>query len=263
MPTFQELLNEMNYSVLKPPNKPWEINYTYKNASGTTKVHLHNEYDRNKPTLVFHHGLGSHNQLHLRIFLNGEFENKFNIFSIRASNHESTAAILKNCINNFVNLTATACSSVLAADEIVDFHKNNSSKPIFMVGISLGGVVVSMHYYFFNAADMYFPILAYPNLGEIMINKSHKGFIYNFDKLSKNKTFFESYNIPNDLKKRADRRKIFPVLGRKDELINFKDASKFWRGYKIKAFDVGHYTIALKVGHVRKHILYNVARIRK
>ena len=262
IPTFQEILNEMNYSVLKPPNKPWEINYTYKNSSGTTKVHLHDEFDPKKPTLVFHHGLGSRNQLHLKVFLNGDFVDKFNVFSIRASNHESSAALLKNCINNFTNLAATTCSSVLATDEVVDFHKNNSSKPIFMVGFSWGGVVASMHYYFFNAADMYFPILAYPNFGKIMINKSHKGFIYNFDKISKNRTFFDSFDIPKELKKRADKRKIFPVLGKKDELIRFQDAAKSWKGYKLKTFDVGHYTIALKVNDIRKHILYNVARIR-
>lgn len=263
IPTFQEILNEINYSVLKPPNKPWEINYTYKNSSGTTKVHLFNEYELNKPTLIFHHGLGSRNQLHLKIFLNEDIVKRFNIFSIRASNHESTAALLKNCINNFTNLATTTCASVLATDEVVDFHKNNSSRPVFMVGLSLGGVVTCMHYYFFNAADMYFPILAYPNVGEIVIHKSHKGFIYNFDKISKNRTFFDSFNIPKELKDRASRRKILPVLGKKDELINYDDASKFWKGYKLKTFDVGHYTIALKVNEIRKHVLYNVARIRK
>jgi hypothetical protein len=263
IPTFQEMLNEINYSVLKPPNKPWEINYTYKDSSGTTKVHLHNEYDPDKPTLIFHHGLASRNNLHLKLFLNGEFEKKFNIFSIRASNHESTVTLIKNCLNNFTNIASTICASVLAVDEVVDFHNNNSSKPVFVVGFSMGGTIASLHHFFFNAADMYFPLLAYPNFGEIMIHRSHKGFIYNYDKIVKNKTFFKCFDIPKNLKKRTNRRKAFPVLGKKDELVNFQEASRFWRGYKLKTFDVGHYTIALKAGHVRNHILYNVARIRK
>ena len=256
---FQEILNKINYSVLKLPNKPWEINYTYNSSSGTTRVHLHNEYLPEKPTLIFHHGIASRNQLHLKVFLNEDFVNKFNIFSIRASNHESTVKVLNSCINNFTNLAATTCASVLAADEIVDFHKNNSSKPVIMVGLSLGGAVVSLHYFFFNAADLYFPILAYPNFGEIMIRKSHKGFIHKYEKMAKNKSLFDCFDIPKELKNRSDKNKVFPILGKQDELINYKGASKFWRGYQLKSFDVGHYTIILKINEIRKYILSNIS----
>ena len=261
IPSFQEIINEINYSVIKLPNKPWEINYNFKDASGTTKVHLYNEYDPDKPTLIFHHGLASRNQLHLKVFLNDEFLQKFNVFSIRASNHESTSKVLRSCINNFTNLAATTCGSVLAVDEIVDFHKNNSLKPVIMVGFSLGGVVASLHYFFFNAADLYFPLLAYPNFGEILIRKSHKGYIYNYDEIVKNKSFLKCFDIPKDMKERAEKNKIFPILGKEDELINYKDASKFWKGYKVQSFDVGHHTIAFKINHIRKFILSNFTRI--
>lgn len=263
IPSFQEIINEINYSVLKLPNKPWEINYTYKNSSGTTKVHLYNEYKSGKPTLIFHHGLASRNQLHLKVFLNEELVEKFNIFSIRASNHESTAKVLNSCINNFTNFAATACASVLAADEVADFHKNNSSKPVIMVGLSLGGAVVSLHHFFFNAADLYFPILAYPNFGEIMIHKFHKGFIHDYETISKNKSLFDCLDIPKELKKRSDKNKVFPMLGKQDEFINYKDASKFWSGYKFKTFEVGHYTIALKINEIRNFILSNFENIKR
>jgi predicted esterase len=259
IPSFQEIINKINYSVLKPPNRPWEINYSFGKSSGTTKVFLNNEYDPKRPTLVFHHGLASRNQLHLKLFLNDEILEKSNVFSIRASNHESTLAVLKNCINNFTNLATTTCASVLAADEIVDFHKNNSTKPIILVGFSLGGTVASLHYYFFNAADHYFPILAFPDFGKIIMHKSHKSFIYNYNKLSKNKSLINCFNIPEQLKKRNNKNKVFPIIGKQDELVNYKDASKFWKGYKVKTFDVGHYTIVLKINEVRKYIMSNIS----
>ena len=128
-----------------------------------------------------------------------------------------------------------------------------------MVGLSLGGAVISLHYFFFNAADVYFPILAYPNFGEIMIRKSHKGFIHKYEKMSKNKSLFDCFDIPKELKNRSDKNKVFPILGSQDELINYKGASKFWRGYQLKSFDVGHYTIVLKVNEIRKYILSNIS----
>ena len=48
VPTFQEILNNINYSVLKLPNQPWEINYSYKNSQGVTKVNLHNKFNKKR-----------------------------------------------------------------------------------------------------------------------------------------------------------------------------------------------------------------------
>jgi len=44
-------------------------------------------------------------------------------------------------------------------------------------------------------------------------------------------------------------------LGSNDELIDFKDAQKFWKGYKTKTFNTGHFSIALKIGEIRNYIL--------
>ena len=80
--------------------------------------------------------------------------------------------------------------------------------------------------------------------------------------MAKNKSLFDCFNIPQELKNRADKNKVFPIVGKQDELINFKDASKFWKGYKLKTFDVGHYTIVCKINEVRKYVLSNFTNLK-
>ncbi|MBU0569810.1 hypothetical protein KKB40_03440, partial [Patescibacteria group bacterium] len=191
VPTFQQILNNINYSVLKLPNQPWEISYSYKNSHGITKVNLHNKYNKNKPSMVFHHGLGTINRpgLQLRLMADAKIKSKFNLFSIRASNHESSQKIIKSCINNFTNITSTLCASILAVNEVVNFHKNNSKAKIAIVGFSLGGVVTSLHHFYYNTADYYFPVISYPNIGSALIKTGKfKHLVKNYEKVKKNKS---------------------------------------------------------------------------
>ena len=149
------------------------------------------------------------------------------------------------------------CGSVLAVNEIVDFHRNNSNKDIVVTGVSLGGVITSLHYFYFCSANYYFPIIAYPDFGEILLSKNLKEFIANFELLKRNKSIIKSYRIPKRLEKKPQE-KILPILAKEDELISYAKARKFWKGYSTKTLDIGHNTIVIKTDEIRKTILSKV-----
>jgi len=145
----------------------------------------------------------------------------------------------------------------LAIDEVVDTHRNNSDQKIALAGVSLGGTIAALHYFYYNSADYYFPIISYPNFGEIILDKNIKEFITNYNKVSKNKSIQRSFRIPKELMNKP-KNKIVPILANSDELINFKNASLFWNGYEMVNFNVGHNTIFVKMEEIRKLILNKV-----
>ena len=166
IPSFSHILKKTSYSVIRIPNQPWEVRFNFKKTRGVTKIFLHNKYDSGKPSLIFHHGLASSKNTELKVFLNSIFLDKFNVFSIKAANHDSLRQVIRQCVNKFMNLATTTCASVIAINEIVNFIRDNSDKPIFVVGLSMGGIVTGLHYFYFGTANFYFPIIAYPNFGE-------------------------------------------------------------------------------------------------
>ncbi|KKQ41326.1 MAG: hypothetical protein US60_C0043G0009 [Microgenomates group bacterium GW2011_GWC1_37_8] len=254
IPSFQDLLNYISFGVYKLPGKPWELKYTYKDIRGTTKILLHNEYNPGRPTLIFHHGLGILNQIQLKVFTNDILIKKFNIFSIKAANHASQKEIRSKCLNSFMNLALTITASVLAMDEIINFNKNNSNKKTIVVGVSLGGIVASLHYFYFNSADLYFPIIAYPNLGEIILNINLKDLVANYKIFTKNKSLKKSFTIPESLKNKP-KSKIFPIIAEHDEIMEFNKAKRFWNDYNLTVYETGHYSIFIKIKEIRKLIV--------
>ena len=255
--TFTRVLNSINYSVVKLPGKHWEIRYSFQKSEGITKIYLHNDFLTQRPSIIFHHGLGRLNPLHLKVFANKVLMEKFNVFSVKAAHHDSIDDVRKKFLNNFTNMLAAICSSTLAIDEIVDTHRNNSDQKVIVAGVSLGGTVTALHYFYFDSADFYFPIVSYPNFGEILVDRNIKEFVVNYEMLSKNKSIPKSFSIPKRLTNRP-KGKIFPVLADSDELINFEKASEFWKGYEVTNFNVGHNTIFIKADEIRKLILSKV-----
>jgi len=82
VPTFQEILNNINFSIIRLPGKPWQIKYKYKDSEGITNIYLHNEYLTERPSIIFHHGLGRLNPIHLRLFANKVFLEKFRFWQL-------------------------------------------------------------------------------------------------------------------------------------------------------------------------------------
>jgi len=242
---FIKVLSEINFQTETKLNT-WFFKHNYKGSSGVTKVIFHNNFDSEKPTFIFHHGIGeSIHPLHLKALTNALFRNKFNTITIRACNHDSIKEVLTKYINDFHNLTSSMASSVTAIEKVIQFHKNLSNEKVIVAGVSLGGIIASLHYFSFQSSDLYFPIIAYSDFSKIFLHKSYKSIIKNFDLLKKNKSIINCFSTSSKHKKN-NKDIIYPILGEYDTMVDYTDSIKFWESYNTTVFDVGHHSIFLK-----------------
>lgn len=254
-PTFLEILNDLPYTFDNKGKKKWKLEYEYKEAKGVTVAQLlSKKYSPNKPTLVFHHGLGDvKGNVQARILSNGEFFELFNVISIKAAHHNGVKDFKRNCMNTFLNFTVSNAASVHIMEEMRKVHNNLSEKPTVITGFSMGGVLSSWHYLFFNTAEFYFPIISYPEFSEIIFAPEHKAAINQYEKRIKNKSYTDCYKVPEELKdKQKDNVVVF--LGINDEIIFYDRAKKYWEGFKVHSYPVGHFSIVLKMSEIRKEI---------
>jgi predicted esterase YcpF (UPF0227 family) len=252
---FRNVLNNIKFNTEITNNK-WSLKYDYKGSTGTTKIIFQNDFVSKKPTFIFHHGIAeSVHPIHLKALANKDFHNRFNIITIRASNHNSGKDVFFKFLANFNNLTSSIATSVKATEAALQFHNNLTNNKSVICGVSLGGVVASLHYFHFGSANFYFPTLAYPNFREILLHPSNKNLIKNYELLCKNKSIKKCFKLSYK-DKRKRRNIIYPILGEYDNIIDYTQTSKFWRGYKISTFSTGHHSIFLKRKQIRE-LIYN------
>lgn len=253
-PDFRKILNHTNYKVEKPKGSYWKLKYNYENHSGTTQILFRNGFDSTRPTFLYHHGLGDPVPgLQLRTVIDPNKHNKYNLILIKAANHNRTKTLSLECTSSFGRLASTFCASIIAVNEVVNYHKSQSRKPIILTGISIGGMVISHHHFLHTTADYYFPIISYPNIGEILMDPVYKNIVANQQKLRNNKSIKKCFEIPKELKNKP-KSKIYPVIGRYDNLVNYQKSKKFWRGYKVKTIPTGHYSVFTAGEDIRDYI---------
>lgn len=256
-PSFDTVLKNIKIEIIRLPNQPWYLQYKFKNSHGEVRVYLHGDFRKDRPTFIYHHGIGEiYHPLQIKLIFEKSFIGKFNFFSIKTSHHENIKQIINNYINNFTNMTCGVAGSLLALDEVVNLHKSICNTPTVACGISLGGIVTSLHYYFYGTCDFYFPLAAFPDLPKILLNSTYKPFVDNQDLLGKNKSFLNSFEVPNPTAQRHA--KIFPILGKYDATVNYQDAKNWWRGQRILSLDTGHSSIFVKGKEIQSYILSKI-----
>lgn len=251
---FKSVLNDTTTSIdLK--DKEWMLTTDYKGEKRSATILLLNDYNPTKPTLIYHHGAGSTHPIRdFNLILGDEFKQKFNVFIVWAQYHHSKKEYLEKSVDSFLHHQQTFVGSVLAYEEITKFHKSRSDKKVIATGSSMGGIVSSLHALYFGTADYYFPIVAYPNVGEIFLSDAYKYAVKDIEQKRANKTYSISFDIKhydNSLTK-----KVFPILGTKDKVVKSDIAIKFWedRGFTVTKFPYGHFTPGIKRLEIRKLI---------
>lgn len=259
---FSYILQNITLKKYFTPNFPWEISYRFKESQGTVKIHLHNKFDPEKPSIIYHHGIGEiYHPAQIHFVFNQSFLENFNVFSIKASHHESVGEVINSYINNLTNFNSGIAGSYYAFDEVIRLHHEMSQKPVIACGVSLGGIIASLHYYLEGSADLYFPIISHPDLSKIILDPTHKSVIRNQELLKKNASLKTCYKIPSNLMSRP-KVKIFPILGRLDLTVNFEDAQKLWSGYQVLTLDTGHSSIFFRRNEIQSYILSKIPDLK-
>lgn len=252
---FPKIIKETSYIIEKRNYKLWLLNYKYNNIAGCAKIHFVNTYNRDKPTIVFHHGfLGTKHLTHLPIITTLDTFKLFNVISIALNAHQSLTDIRDKGMNNFLNAVLSVAGSVLAYEESLKFHRLNSDKKSIATGVSLGGIVTSWHYFLFNTADIYIPIAAFPDVGELLLQSQLKGLVYNFEQLEHNKSYLDCFNVPNEIKDKK-KEKIFPILATKDDTVSYDVAKEFWKGYNTYELESGHFSLITYRHEINKFMM--------
>jgi hypothetical protein len=251
---FSDVLGSMTTKLEKGESK-WTLTTSYQGDSRPTTIFLLNGFDAQKPSLIYHHGAGSTKPLRDFNFIFGQgFPSKFNVFIVHAQYHASKQEYLNNSVDSFLHNQETFAGSVLAYEEIVKYHHSQSKQMITATGSSMGGIVSSLHAFYFGSADYYFPLVAYPNVGEIFMGDAYKTAVADWESKRQNESYQNSFTIKQINPEL--RSKVFPILGSADHIVPFERSSKFWQdnGFSIKVFPYGHFTPGIAGREIRSFI---------
>lgn len=260
---FKSVLTNIDTKLDKVSSLQWALNCKYNPTQEirVTKFFLHNKFNSKKPSIIFHHTVGERNyNKSMQFILGKNFLQNFNIFSIKAQYHDTKKNLLNNAFDSFLHQQQTFSGSVLAMEEIIKIHKSATTKPIFVIGASMGGIITSLHAFHFNTANMYFPLVSYPNAGEIALSNSYEHAVVGWQTKKNNQAYLKSFCIdPNKLKKLTN--KIFPILGEKDSIILFDKATKFWKDFEVLSFPYGHLTPLIKSKEIQSYIKSKINKV--
>ena len=254
---FSTVLHQVKTSLIRKTPLHWILACTYTNETRETHIYLRRPFDPAKPSLIFHHPSGETNHAFaFNVILGRTIDLRCNVFLIKAQKHNSTNEFLSECVDTFLHHQLTFAGSTLAAQAIVTYHREHAKTKIVVSGASMGGIVTTMHAYFFGTADYYVPLAAYPNVGEIFLGNSYKYGVSNWRELRTRASYLRSFDLPGALNSSLATR-IRPILGRYDKIVLFTHAGKFWKqkGVSFSAFPYGHFTPAIKRHEVQQIIL--------
>lgn len=251
---FSEVLKNCNVKVV-PSSDRWSILTQYNDEERPTAVILLTLFDRKKPSIIFHHGAGSTSPVRdFNLIFGHECKAKYNVFIVWAQYHASKKEYLQRSVDSFSHHQQTFAGSVLAYEEIVKYHRLRSKLPIVATGSSMGGIVSSLHAFHFGTADYYFPIVAYPNVGEIFLGNAYKTVVDPWQNKQTNQTYFDSFKIesvnPSLIKK------LTPIIGMNDKIVPSDKAVGFWEGngFQVKKYPYGHFTPAIVSREIRRMV---------
>ncbi|MBD3280171.1 hypothetical protein GF389_01440 [Candidatus Dojkabacteria bacterium] len=252
-PTFKNLLNNVDSTFTKEDGNftEFELSVKYSNEPiRITKASLLNKsYGKNKPNLIFHHGAGEIGKIStVSILVNRKIKQKFNVFFIRAAHHKSRKDYLRNCQSSFLKWMLTFIGSTLIVEELLKVVPGKT----IVSGISMGGIVSTLHFLEFNSVQYYVPLLGYNDVPKIFLESyAFSNSIDKRDERVRNASLMNSFSYKNRLSEK-NKDKVIPILGKFDKFIDYDAASKFWEGYQVRVFDVGHSSILVKRKQIRK-----------
>lgn len=255
---FASVIKKVSTKLRTDSPTHWTLLCSYEGETRETQIFLLRPFDKTMPSLVFHHPSGETNHAFAYNFICGKtISSRFNVFLIKAQKHSSTGEFLRECVDSFLHHQLTFAGSALAADAIVSYHKKHSTKPIIVSGASMGGIVATLHAYFFGTADYYLPLVAYPNVGEIFCGDSYRYGMADWENKRIDKGYRESFSLSRPFPASVAKR-ILPILGIHDRIVTFEKASAFWKSHNIpfRSYPYGHFTPAIMRREVQKLLLH-------
>lgn len=209
------------------------------------------------PTIIYHHGAaeGSYDRSFKSILARKMTMIKANIIGIQAIFNHSNREFMES-IGTLSNYVLLLSSSTALIEHIIRKLTPPGSGKYIVTGTSLGGFITNLHACFFNSADVYLPLLAGARLGDVFTHSAYSlvtsSKIQNCpEKIHKVLNFDQKF-------RKCNQEKIFPVLGKYDQIIIYDVHKQDFLEKNIKTIPYGHASGATKFDFLRAHILEHV-----
>lgn len=260
-PSYAEHLRAM---TLELPNIEREGFYelTAKTLVGELKVGFHVAQWKGEgfPAIIYHHG-NNERPFNYGFFSINTFkwilfsrkdEIAANMISLRAAFHQNLREYLGRLrkLSHFVAMMAV---SVMLIEKLVSYLREKKIGCILVAGMSLGGFVTNLHRTYFSSADVYVPLLAGTQLGDLFLESAFKKILSPLARKNFS-TIRKILNFEADFMKVEDDN-VFPLLAGYDQIVNYKEQKKCYGSRPIAVIEKGHISAVLERAKLRQHFL--------
>lgn len=208
----------------------------------------------NYSTIIYHHGAaeGWFDYSFKKIFPAKKIDIPANLIVIRAPFNKSNKEFMEN-IKHLSNYVAMLAVSVKLTELLVQYNKEIGVPCVVVTGVSLGGIVTNLHHTFLNSADLYKPLFGGVEVAEVFLNSAYAKIADSLAKENPEK-IREILNF-NKAFENVDKRNVFPILGRHDQIFKFEREKKYFTNGSLVVLEKGHATGATAFKELREHIL--------
>lgn len=144
-------------------------------------------------------------------------------------------------------------ASVSVAEYLIRYFKQRVNGTVALAGISLGGWVTNLHRAYFNTADVYIPIMAGADVGDVFI-RSVYGRLADRRVREQPDSVNKTLNFAEEFKQVRDDN-VYPLLARYDQYIRYDVQKSCFGNRDIAVIENGHITGALNSDALREHIM--------
>ncbi len=213
------------------------------------------------PTIIYHHGnqerpfdFGSRSKNTFRSILAADARRiEANLIVVRAPFHRWPTRDYMRRMGDLTNFMAMLATSVRLIDALLRVCREEGSPRIMVAGISLGGLVTNLHRAYCDTADLYVPLLAGAEHGDVFTSSAYRRLLGKQGRRHP-ELVRELLNFEADYQKvKTDN--VFPLLARYDQYIVFERQRECYENRPVRVMERGHITAALSSALLRQHII--------
>lgn len=216
---------------------------------------------KHRPTIIHHHGScerpynfrpWSRNSFRA-IFLAAQPLPQANLIVVRSPFHTLPRLLYYRAMGDLTAFNAMLAASVRLTENLIAYLRERGHERILLSGISLGGWVANRHRAHFNSADVYLPMLAGTELGEIFFEGVYKRMTGRAAR-SDPDAVRRALNFKDEFLRVPDNN-VFPLLARFDRIVPLERHRRGYGGRTVEVLERGHVTALRSAPRLRTFIL--------
>lgn len=235
--------------------KSWSVTLHAGGAQRTARVHWREEPTPGRPVLVYHHGAGSipWDKVFGRL-LPPDLLQGWNVACIQAASHRSLREYFDSAFDSLDHAILLFATSIHALESVARWSVRHGAPYTAFCGVSLGGMMTSLHMCAFGTGDIYIPALAGLNIHHLFFSGTNRALAHRRAVRSRMKCYRDALDF-TDWIGAATRRPCFPLLAKHDLMVDYEEAKRCWSGYPISTIKRGHTSGVSSYHQITEHFL--------